>query len=481
ADNCTANPVVAWVSDVSDNQTCPETIIRTYSVTDDCDNQILVTQTITIDDTTNPTISCPDNMNDITCDVSGLEALSGFAFSTTPQTIDVAALVAAGGTASDNCGIQSLSYQDSQSGPCPTVVTRTFTVVDMCNNSSSCVQTMTLNAPAVTFTEPSDLTIDACDFADQSALDQAISNWVDAQTTALTNNIANGCDPQVAHDYVAQSITLCDGGSVNINWTITDLCETINTSATFTLTAADAITFTCPAPVSIPACETQTNIETAYNAWIAGFGFAGGCNPTDNLRSMPVLPADAYDNGADLTFTYTLNDLCATESCTSTFTVVPDLIAPTFTTQPYENCVDRLHWAIYDETNPIPVYNHKDPNLEKSPVDYRTMLPGETYLDVQDLADNCCDSEDLIINWRIDFSDTPNPITGDPVTHPSIIGRGQPSTHGSDILLWGDGVTFTTMTHTISYWVEDCNGNISAEQTETITITPRPQIIKMNE
>ncbi|MFV9552632.1 hypothetical protein, partial [Algibacter sp. PT7-4] len=41
--------------DVSDGNTCPETITRTYSVTDVCDNQILVTQTITVNDTTNPT------------------------------------------------------------------------------------------------------------------------------------------------------------------------------------------------------------------------------------------------------------------------------------------------------------------------------------------------------------------------------------------------------------------------------------------
>ncbi|MFV9552656.1 hypothetical protein, partial [Algibacter sp. PT7-4] len=56
ADN-QGTPVVAFVSDVSDGNTCPETITRTYSVTDVCDNQILVTQTITVNDTTNPTAS----------------------------------------------------------------------------------------------------------------------------------------------------------------------------------------------------------------------------------------------------------------------------------------------------------------------------------------------------------------------------------------------------------------------------------------
>lgn len=50
ADNCTTNPVVTWVSDISDGGMCPESVIRTYSVTDDCNNEIFVTQLFTIGD-----------------------------------------------------------------------------------------------------------------------------------------------------------------------------------------------------------------------------------------------------------------------------------------------------------------------------------------------------------------------------------------------------------------------------------------------
>ena len=53
------SPVVAFVSDVSDGNTCPEVITRTYSVTDACGNSINVTQTITVDDDTAPTASNP--------------------------------------------------------------------------------------------------------------------------------------------------------------------------------------------------------------------------------------------------------------------------------------------------------------------------------------------------------------------------------------------------------------------------------------
>ena len=54
ADNCTVAPVVAFVSDVSDGNSCPETITRTYSVTDDCGNETLITQLIIIGGTPVP-------------------------------------------------------------------------------------------------------------------------------------------------------------------------------------------------------------------------------------------------------------------------------------------------------------------------------------------------------------------------------------------------------------------------------------------
>lgn len=48
ADNCTSNPTVTFISDISDGNACPETITRTYSVTDDCGNETLVSQLIII-------------------------------------------------------------------------------------------------------------------------------------------------------------------------------------------------------------------------------------------------------------------------------------------------------------------------------------------------------------------------------------------------------------------------------------------------
>ncbi|MBD3636791.1 MAG: hypothetical protein HUJ25_05560, partial [Crocinitomicaceae bacterium] len=59
ADDVTIVPIVTHLSDVSDGNTCPETITRTYRVTDTCGNFTDVAQTITVDDITPPTGTAP--------------------------------------------------------------------------------------------------------------------------------------------------------------------------------------------------------------------------------------------------------------------------------------------------------------------------------------------------------------------------------------------------------------------------------------
>ena len=56
SDNC-GNVTITHVGDVSNGLTCPEIITRTYQAEDDCNNTTTCSQTITIDDTTPPTIT----------------------------------------------------------------------------------------------------------------------------------------------------------------------------------------------------------------------------------------------------------------------------------------------------------------------------------------------------------------------------------------------------------------------------------------
>ncbi|WP_345274125.1 hypothetical protein, partial [Flaviramulus aquimarinus] len=116
----------------------------------------------------------------------------------------------------------------------------------------------TVTAPIdITYTAPADDSSNACDYATQSDLDTAFSNWVTAQTAAF--NIANGCTPVLTdNSATASAPVLCDGGSVTVTWTITDLCETITETADFTVTAPIDITYTAPADDSSNACDYAT-------------------------------------------------------------------------------------------------------------------------------------------------------------------------------------------------------------------------------
>lgn len=93
-DNCSI-PTVAFVSDVSNGNSSPEVITRTYSVTDESSNTINVTQTITVNDTTNPNAVCIGGTTTVVLDSSG----NGFI-----STSDVDA------GSSDNCGSVNLSF-----------------------------------------------------------------------------------------------------------------------------------------------------------------------------------------------------------------------------------------------------------------------------------------------------------------------------------------------------------------------------------
>src|SRR5207247_5401730 len=111
-------------------------------------------QSITVRETTAPSLTAPGAKTVEGCSES---AITGLSFSATAVPINLVQLQTEGGNASDACGIGSITYQDSKSGSCPTVVTRTFTVKDLCQNPTSKTQTITVRdttAPTVTVTGP---------------------------------------------------------------------------------------------------------------------------------------------------------------------------------------------------------------------------------------------------------------------------------------------------------------------------------------
>jgi hypothetical protein len=91
---------------------------------------------------------------------------------------------------------------------------------------------------------------------------------------------------------------------------------------TFITDQPDLLQVICPTDPNLPACTPLADIQSAYTAWVNGFGFTGGVNTTDNIALLPTLPVDVVCNGAFISFTYIALSDCSSDTCTSTFTVM---------------------------------------------------------------------------------------------------------------------------------------------------------------
>src|SRR5678815_4265850 len=103
------------------------------------------------------------------------------------------------------------------------------------------------------------------------------------------------------------------GGTTNVTYTVTSTCEATRTcSSSFSVDAAPAVQFNCPAPSSFAAGQTQAQVDAAFAAWLAGFTSSGGCNRQASTGGPTAPPAC----GGTTNVTYTVTSSCeATRTC----------------------------------------------------------------------------------------------------------------------------------------------------------------------
>ncbi len=273
-----------------------------------------------------PVITAPSPLEIEGCDENDITALNArYPFSAVPSEDIKDTYVTTGYTVSDNGSIVSITYTDvvTPDSSCPTVITRTYTATDDCGNTSNALQEIRLTPSLITFTNPTDNNVASCNFDDQDEVNTAFTNWVAAQTTAIAP--ANGCTPVLTNDSASLSApVLCDGGTTTVTWTITDLCQTINISADFNLTAPVDITFTNPTDNNVASCnfDDQDEVNTAFTNWVAAqttaIAPANGCTPVLTNDSAS-LSAPVLCDGGTTTVTWTITDLCQTINVTADF------------------------------------------------------------------------------------------------------------------------------------------------------------------
>lgn len=376
--------------------------------------------------------------------------------------------------------------------------TITWTITDASGNVTNCEQTVTVNDLLPQLECPNDTVVQAeYDKTYNSNVSLDPPTWGDnCPDPVLTWELVPPTGYETQYDVseltgtgVYPNPNLFYLGTTRITYTVTDTNEnTKNCSFTVTvlgapeITCADDITRTTDADVcsatfdpGIPTLNTGTPPISWTWTITNPDGTTQTGSSTGNAPDPSPTPIGNYEFQLGITtITWRAQNVSGFDECTQTITIT-DGQEPVITSlNPIEECVEALSEAIY-----------YPPTIDINPTrpDYFLFEAGSTSLDLDltTVTDNCAPDCDYSVRWQIDFSPTPDPIPPhNMITQPSLTGTGQLSTYTSDIKFPGDGVNFTNIVHTITYWVEDCNGNESAPKQTTITITPRPNIIKMN-
>ncbi|WP_345086489.1 T9SS type A sorting domain-containing protein, partial [Flavobacterium cheonhonense] len=132
----------------------------------------------------------------------------------------------------------------------------------------------------------------------------------------------DGCDATAQFNISEfQAPRLCDGGSVSLTYSIADNCSEDSVSATFTVTPSSQITFNCGDNVSVPACSTQQEVNSAWTSFLASTSASGGCSNGVLTNNAPSNPPSACGGYVDVTWTYNVTDPCGqSDNCEGQFT-----------------------------------------------------------------------------------------------------------------------------------------------------------------
>jgi gliding motility-associated-like protein len=284
ADNCTVNPVVVFVGDVSDGLTCPETITRTYSITDDCGNQITVDQLIIVNDVTIPTGTGPATVN--------VECI-GDVPANDPLLITNEA---------DNCTVNPVVafVSDVSDGlTCPETITRTYSITDDCGNQITVDQLIIVND----VTNPTASNIPPINVP--GSMDVPAWNILDV-TTEADNCTAN---PVVAFVSDVSDGNVCNGEIITRTYSVTDDCgNQILITQEITI---DAVPAPIDAGLDMVICEGELVTIVAANPWYVPIVW------------NPVVPAGPFDPLVTTTFTVTADNLGCISTDDVTVTVTP--------------------------------------------------------------------------------------------------------------------------------------------------------------
>ena len=333
-------------------------LIRTWTITDNCDNSAEAQQIITVSDEIAPVID--EAAQDETIECAGNEANN-------------AALVqwlgnVGGAAASDNCAgavsWSTIPVDPALSNDCGRTgsVEVTFVATDLCGNSSSTVATFTVEdttAPVID-DESEDLTIECGDYnvyatnpvtdqtyvADVVTDEEQFQDWLTSRAGAT--GLSDACG-NTSWSRIPANPVLSDGcgetGEVTVTWVLTDACGlTDSTTATFTIIDTTVPAITEEAQDEVVECDGAGNsaqlqawLDSNGNAMAVDFGedeatgdICGGVTWSNDFISLEA--SCGATGSAEVTFIAT--DECGNSSSSVATFTIEDTTAPQLANTP---------------------------------------------------------------------------------------------------------------------------------------------------
>ncbi|WBX77665.1 HYR domain-containing protein [Tenacibaculum ovolyticum] len=344
ADNCTGTITVAFVSDVSDGNSNPEIITRTYSVTDEALNSINVTQTITVNDIVKPTASDPLPIN-VSCigDV---------------PSADITVVT----DEADNCtGTITVAFVSdvSDGNSNPEIITRTYSVTDEALNSINVTQTITVNdIIKPTASDPLPINVSCAGdipSADITVVTDESDNCTGTITVAFVSDVSDGnSNPEI----ITRTYSVTDEALNSINVT-----QTITVNDIIKPTASDPLPINVSCAGDIPSADITVVTDEADNctgtitvAFVSDVS-DGNSNPEIITRTYSV--TDEALNSINVTQTITVNDIIkptASDPLPINVSCAGDIpsVDITVVTDEADNCTGAIIVAFVNDVNTSP-------------------------------------------------------------------------------------------------------------------------------
>ena len=305
-DNCADNLVVTLEEDDSNLGTFCDggTLVRTWTVTDECDHTVSMSQTITVEPTPETYfLNTPDNIS-ISCDEAGSYQPSSLAYT---NGVDSGACAINGEVAGELSG----NYTE-----CGGYLKVTWSYTDECEREITYVQDITVEpAPMAAFESVSDEEITCDEAASYEAGYLAYTNDAETEACLIAGEVAGE---------LSGSYTEC-GGELMVTWTFMDDCQR-EITATKTITVL-------PAPVAefAPVEDEEITCDEAAT-YSAGFLTYNNGAETDACyisgKVKGVITGSYTECGGELIATWTYTDDCNRQiTASKTITVLPAPVA----------------------------------------------------------------------------------------------------------------------------------------------------------